>query len=584
MQLTDIQVIELVKKKPHYEKVVRGLNYESRLKVMTETLFKEEIQTERGYREITDLMVWHLGADKAARTLEFMTFPLITTGVTNDCLLDLYKVFDARNSSFKNQYTNKTAEERAEGVLAQIDVRKFIERVGKKVLKNQPNTFVIIDKDEKGVPYLLDIDNDDVLGYHFKEGSDSELDYLIFKHSEVKDEQGRKVELIGFYDAFAYRVLKQSGGGNYVIVTNNPHNLGYCPCIPFFNKTLNSKNDFDRWNPFAAVLTLLLRFTTNDTYLNYAELYTVFPVIERQKPQCNDESCENGFISMPLEGGGVAKKACETCKTNSGLVGPGTVINNPPRRFEEEADNTGTFSFVAPPITGIEFEQAQQEKREKGIKLSVTGINKVLEKEAVNADQVKALMEGAKSPLQFIASMLNHLHVFLVKTVVKLATNTEVNVHANYGTEWFILDENQIQILFDNAKKVGLPESEQGELYIQLIETKYKNDPYTKNRLLIEFNLNPAPFKTMEEVYKMNEKGIFSREDLAIKANITAFIKRFEREEGSIVAFGKDAIANGKMTFEEKINNILTIFKTYITNEPNTSEQGGQQGNQGITG
>ena len=60
MQLTDSQVIELVKKKPHYEKVVRGLNYESRLKVMTETLFKEEIQTERGYREITDLMIWHL--------------------------------------------------------------------------------------------------------------------------------------------------------------------------------------------------------------------------------------------------------------------------------------------------------------------------------------------------------------------------------------------------------------------------------------------------------------------------------------------------------------------------------------------
>ena len=578
MQLTDIQVIELVKKKPHYEKVVRGLNYESRLKVMTETLFKEEIQTERGYREITDLMVWHLGADKAARTLEFMTFPLITTGVTNDCLLDLYKVFDARNSSFKNQYTNKTAEERAEGVLAQIDVRKFIERVGKKVLKNQPNTFVIVDKDEKGVPYLLDIDNDDILDYHFKEDSDSELDYLIFKHSEVKDEQGREVEMIGFYDAFAYRVLKQSGGGNYVIVTNNPHNLGYCPCIPFFNKTLNSKNDFDRWNPFAAVLTLLLRFTTNDTYLNYAELYTVFPVIERQKPQCNDEKCDNGFISTPLSDGTTGKVACNTCKTNSGLVGPGTVINNPPRRFEEEADNTGTFRFVAPPITGIEFEQVQQEKRASEIRMIVTGVNKVMEKEAVNVEQVMAVMEGAKKPLQFIANMLNHLHVFLVKTVVKLATNTDVNVHANYGTEWFILSESELQKLFENSKLAGFPESEQEEIYKQLIETKYKGNPNTINRLIIENNLNPAPFKTIEECYKMQEKGILSREDLAIKANITAFIKRFEREDGSIVAFGKDAIANGTMSFEQKINKILTIFKTYITDEPNTSQSIQQQG------
>lgn len=578
MQLTDTQVIDIVKKKPNHEKVVRGLNYESRLRVMTETLFKEEIFSERGYIEITQLMGYHLGKEKAERTLEFMTFPLITTGVTNDCLLDLYKVFDARNSSFKNQYLNTTVEERAESILAQIDVRKFIEKVGKKVLKNQPNTFVVVDKDEKGTPYLLDIDNDDVIAYHFKDDSDTELDYFVFEHSEVKDEQGRETELIGFYDAFAYRVLKQVGGGDYQIITNNPHNLGYCPVTPFFNKTLNSKNDFDRWNPFGQVLTLLLRYTTNDTYLNYAELYTVFPVVERQKPQCNDEKCENGFITVPLQNGETDKKACETCKTNSGLVGPGTVINNPPRRFEEEADNTGTFSFVAPPITGIEFEQAQQEKRASEIRMMVTGVNKVMEKEAVNVEQVRATMEGAKKKLQYIASMLNYLHVFLSKAITKLATNTEPTVHANYGTEWFILSEGELQLLFDNAKKVGLPESEQMEIYIQLIETKYKNDPNTKNRLLIELNLNPAPFKTMEEVYKMNKKGIFSREDLAIKANITAFIKRFERENGSIVAFGKDAIANNTMTFEQKINKILTIFKTYITDEQSTSELIEQQG------
>ena len=202
-----------------------------------------------------------------------------------------------------------------------------------------------------------------------------------------------------------------------------------------------------------------------------------------------------------------------------------------------------------------------------------------MEKEAVNVEQVMAVMESAKSPLMFIASMLHHLHVFLVKTVVKLASNTDVNVHANYGTEWFILSESELQKLFENSKLAGFPESEQEEIYKQLIETKYKGNPNTINRLIIENNLNPAPFKTLEECYKMQMSGIMSREDLAIKANITAFIKRFERENGSIVAFGKDAIANNTMTFEQKINNILQIFKTYITNEQNTGQQVGQQGN-----
>jgi hypothetical protein len=581
MELTDSKVIELVKKKPHYDKIVRGLDYESRLKIMTEPLFREEIIQERGYIEMTNLMRAHLGFEKGNRTLEFMTFPLVTVGVTHDCLLDLYKVFDSRNSSFKNQYINTTVEQRMEQLLAQIDVRKFIEKVGKKVLKNEPNTFIVVDKDEKGVPYLLDIDNDDILGYDWSEENDNQLEYFIFEHSEYKNEQGKEVKRVGFYDAFAYYVLEETSAGQYTVIVKNPHGLGYCPVAPFFNKALNNSNDFNRWNPFAQILTLLLRYTTNDTYLNFAELYSTFPVIKRQKPQCNNEECTDGIIRIPIQDGGYQNTECKTCKANSGLVGPGTIINDPPRRFEAEADNTDTFQFIAPPIDGITFEQQQQEKRASDIKIRVTGVSQVMEKEAVNVEQVMSVMAAAKDPLQFIAFMLNDLHKFLVETIVKLATSTDVTVHANYGTEWYILSESDLQKLFENSKLVGFPESEQEEIYKQLIETKYKGNPNTINRLIIENNLNPAPFKTIEECYKMQEKGILSREDLAIKANITAFIKRFERENGSIVAFGKDAIANNTMTFEQKINNILEIFKTYITNEQSTSQQIGQQGNQG---
>ena len=141
--------------------------------------------------------------------------------------------------------------------------------------------------------------------------------------------------------------------------------------------------------------------------------------------------------------------------------------------------------------------------------------------------------------------------------------------------------ESELQTLFQNAKLVGLPESELQEIYMQLVETKYKGNPNTIDRLKIELNLNPAPFKTLEECYKMKSEGILSREDLAIKANITAFIKRFERENGSIVAFGKDAILNGKMTFEAKINDIYNIFKTYITNEQDNSQSGSNKGDNG---
>jgi lipoate-protein ligase A len=59
-----------------------------------------------------------------------------------------------------------------------------------------------------------------------------------------------------------------------------------------------------------------------------------------------------------------------------------------------------------------------------------------------------------------------------------------------------------------------------------------------------------------------------TQSDLYIKANLVKFIKRFERENGSIVAFGSD------ITFEQKINIILNTFKNYANDEnENTNEE-----------
>ena len=49
--------------------------------------------------------------------------------------------------------------------------------------------------------------------------------------------------------------------------------------------------------------------------------------------------------------------------------------------------------------------------------------------------------------------------------------------------------------------------------------------------------------------------------DLYIKANITKFIAKFERENGSIVDFGS------KISFEKKISNIYNSLLKYVENE-----------------
>ena len=139
-------------------------------------------------------------------------------------------------------------------------------------------------------------------------------------------------------------------------------------------------------------------------------------------------------------------------------------------------------------------------------------------------------------------------------------------VHANYGTEWFLLTEAEVQKLFEQAKLIGLPESEIDQLYKLLVETKYKNDPHLVRKLIIENNLNPAPYNTLEECYKKVEMGVMTLDDLYIKANFTKFVNKFERENGSLVDFGSE------LTMDSKINIIYNTFLNYVKDETEERE------------
>ena len=57
-----------------------------------------------------------------------------------------------------------------------------------------------------------------------------------------------------------------------------------------------------------------------------------------------------------------------------------------------------------------------------------------------------------------------------------------------------------------------------------------------------------------------------TQSDLYIKANLIKFIKRFERQNGSIVEFGSD------ISFEQKIDIIYNTFKNYVRNENETDQ------------
>lgn len=570
MRLSESSLLKKIKTKPNRDKIQDMMRYQSRLRVMSEPLFYWEIEQETGWSEIKQAIINSVSKEKYQRVMNFFSFPLPVVSISNDICEDLNRVFNGRNANFSIQYPNKRAESQTTELLLMLKTRQWIEKKGRKVFKNQPQTVVVIDKDNSGIPFYLSVGLDKLIGYD--ENENEEFNYIIFEHSEGEDDQG-KFKKIAFYDDEFYRVIEERSGVMTLIVENS-HNLGYCPARWFVDETLNSRDKAKMFNPLAPVLGSMSEWSQFYAYSYYAEHYGVFPVVEYAAAVCEEENCKNGYVSYPLENGGMSKPvACASCSSNK-FNGAGTSIKINPRIDNDENDSSGYFRFISPPTENLEFEQTKQDHRENFIKVNTTGYNDVISRDAVNADQVRSLMEDRKKPLLKLAGFLNRLHVWMVETAVKLAINTDVKVHANYGTEWFLLTEKQLQELFKGAKEAGLPESEIDQIYNLLIETKYKGQPQTVQKLIIENNLNPQPYQSVKECFDLVKNGVMTQADLYLKANLIKFIKRFERENGSIVDFGSG------ITFEQKINIILNTFKNYA-NDENENENEENQNNTG---
>jgi hypothetical protein len=524
---------------------------------MSEPLFYYDIQKESGFYEILSAIKKSVTPEKYQRVLNFFSFPLPIVSISNDIIEDLNRVFNGRNANFSIQFPNKRAEQQTQELIYNLNTRNYIEKNGRQTFKCQPQNIVVVDKDEQGNPFYLTVGLDKLIGY--KTDQFDNFKYIIFQHSEGEDEQG-KYENIAFYCDEFYRVI-QKRKSSMSLILENPHGLNYCPARWFIDEKLNSDMNDNRFAPLSPVLGCMSEYTQFYVYSYYAEHYGVFPVVEFAAAICEDEFCTNGMVSYPLENGGMSVPTdCPSCSKNK-FNGAGTSIKVNPAIDKDENDSKGYFRFISPPTENLKFEQEKQQERENFIKVNTTGFNDMITRDAVNTDQVRSLMEDRKKPLLKLAGILNRLHDWMLSTAIKLYIDIDVKIHANYGTEWFLLTEAQIQELFDGAKKSGLPESEINEIYNLLIETKYKGNPQTVQKLLIENHLNPQPYKTIKECTELLSRNAMTETDFYIKSNFIKFVKRFERENGSIVEFGSG------LNFDDKIDIIYKTFKSYYEQE-----------------
>lgn len=574
MKLSINQAKELLKNPINSILISEGRKYESRLRLYTETKFKNELSKEFAWNEFVLYLQTILSKSKYEKIKDFIKYPLSSVDITENCLNDIYKIFDARNSYFHNDFDKIENNNVISNYLNENDILNWFVENGKAVLKNKPNSIIVIDKNKEGKPYLLLVDSKRL--YDFQLKTDSELEYIIFEHSKEKI-NGEIITNYSVYDDVYYRVFQEINGEYFLKEGYEiKHNAKSCPARMFLNDKLNEENDYNRKNPFSNAISKLEEWQIFDIYKFYADHYSAFPVIEAPADNCGVDACIKGFIHNEdtYNDGEVIKTRtvytpCEVCKSKD-LIGPGTTIRVQPKEDKDDPSESGIFRFISNPTENLEYIKNKLTEIETSIISNVTGKQANLEsgkQQAFNEKQVKNSVEAKQNILVDLKLNFDLAYKWTIEKIIELINpNVKVNVNVNFGTEFYLLSESDLQALFENAQKIGIPDAEIDMIYNQLIETKYKGNIKKISRLKLIKKLDILPYKNTDQAILLFDKNIISKKDLIFKIGLVKFVEKFEDEYSSIIDFGIE------LEPKKRIDKIKGIINKYINDEQNTSE------------
>jgi len=540
MKLTKEQAIEVIKSPASKKQISAAKEQESQLRVFTEDMDLDELNDELYWPKFKARMKARLNSKKFKRVFDFARYPLPTIEITDSILSDFFKVFDGKNRNFHIDGDRDIS--LLNKWVIETNLEKWIEEHARSVFKSKPCSFVVIDRDKNGKPYPLLIESSRLIDAKFKSAK-GDLEYIVFTHSVVDN-----VTYISLYDDETYWVFSTTGGGDYTLVSEAKHQIGYTPAVAFISSASNSKNYFKRRVAFTKSLSKLEDWTQFDIYRNFVDHYAPFPVTESPIRSCPNPDCEDGVISISEvldpskpEEETIKYSTCEICaERNSDNVGPGTHIGIKVKPEKDQDDGRGVFKMIFPDVDKLEYTPKKLDGLELEIRHKTVGLNYMdSTNEAMNEMQLSGSFASMESVLIRTKNEMDILYKWMVITAARIYyKEINVRVDANFGTEYYLVTEDDLQKRYKAAKEMGLPQEEQLMIYLQLIDTKYKGNPNKVERQKMLIRLDPLPLYDLKDIIQLRDKMIIDAQTLSFKANFVNFVARFENENAPITQFG----------------------------------------------
>ena len=563
MGLSLSQLKENYLKKPKNGTINKALIHQNRIKFHAETRISDNYN-----HTSLDFLSWVntlIPSDKFQIFEALFQYPVKTNELTGIVFDKLSRIFDGRNPVYNYQFKSPANREDWEDYrIEQLNEPLVWQTDGWENFKTEINSVLVVDMpqevnsdDSKPQPYFYWLPIDQVIDYSVNTHTQN-MDYLVFKKGE---------DAIAVIDDESYRVYSVEKGDIGEEISNNPHDLGYCPARFFWNDPLSLTDPDVKVHPLSKELESLDWFLFFHTSKRHLDLYGSYPIYSGYESDCeynnvlSGEECDGGHLRNKDglyifdKAGKLAK--CPKCGDKR-IAGVGSFVTVPIPE-QGEVDLRNPVQVLTVDKTSLDYNVNEVKRLREEIINSVVGVDEgVVKEQAINEMQVSANFESMATILNRVKKGFEEAQDFVDEAVCRLRYGSDfISADINYGTEFYAQNSSELRDRYKTAKDSGASESELDAMREQLIETEYRHNPIQMQRMLILSQIEPFDHYSRTELINLLDKDIISQEDFVIKLNFSNFVNRFERENSNIIDFGLN------LPYYERVKIISLKLKEY---------------------
>ena len=504
-----------------------------------------------------------LPEDKYITSMNNLKFPLPTNSLTEGIFTLLSKIFDGRNPAFNYQFHRTHERDDWEWYRQEVlDEPNVWSQKAWRYFQTEINCVMVVDMplEDKGdrypQPYFYFVPISEVISYEVNPRTKN-MNWIIFKNGDV----------VIAIDDTSYRTFAYEDRQLGELLTDNPHDLGYCPSRFFWSEPLSLSNPDIKKSPISKELSALDWYLFKSLGVKHLDTYASYPIYSAFEEECDyidkdGNACHKGYLQKPngeyVTGVDGTPMPCPICHGKKQLMGAGSFITVPVPT-EGQPDLRKPVDITTVDRKSLDYNVEELKRLETKIVNSCVGVDNTILNETSLADkQVDATFESKDNVLNRIKQGFEEAQEWVDTTICLLRYRSAfISASINYGNEFYTLTPETLQKRYTAAKEGGASEAELDALRTQLIETTYRHNPMVLQRMLILNDLEPYRHRTQDEVKALRELGLVSDAELILKADFMGFVKQFERDNDNILEFGT------AIPYSDKIKNIYQTLLHY---------------------